>query len=293
MQATDIQQKFLIDSCDVRGQMVKLCDTWREAVARVDYPESVRQILGEAFVATTLLASTIKFDGRMTLQVRGEGPVHLLVVQISNNGQLRGLARWQAEPADSSLPSAFGADSRMSITIEAKKQGQQYQGIVPLEGESLSEALQLYFNTSEQLPTRLHLAVSDDIAAGMLIQKLPVEERTAHDEDGWQRAKLLSATISPGELCREDPMTLLHRMFHEEQVRVFDSETIVFHCSCSRERTSGMLLGLGEEEVNSIVQEQGKVEITCEFCDSVYLYDAVDASALFKTLGADSDTRLH
>ena len=278
----DIQQKFMIDSCDVRGQLVKLTDTWHEAVARVDYPDTVRQILGEAFVAATLLASTIKFEGKMTLQVRGDGPVHLLVVQVTNDCKVRGLARWHDEPVDKKLVSAFGRDARMSITIEANKHAQPYQGIVPLEGDYLADALQLYFKISEQLPTQLYLAVSADTAAGMLIQTLPVEQRTSHDSDGWQRASVLGATLSAKELCEVDTLTLLNRVFHEEMVRVFESEQIVFHCSCSRERTNRMLLGLGESEVDAIIQEQGQVEITCEFCDSVYTYDPVDAAALFK-----------
>lgn len=282
MQEHDIQQKFMIDSCDVRGQLVKLSDTWHEAVARVQYPDAVRQILGEAFVAATLLASTIKFEGKLTLQVRGDGPVHLLVVQVTNDGRIRGLARWHEEPVDEKLASAFGQDARMSITIEARKHAQPYQGIVPLEGECIADALQYYFQTSEQLPTQLYLAVSQDTAAGMLIQKLPDEQRTSHDADGWQRACVLSATLSSEELCEEDTQSLLHRVFHQETVRVFDAGKVQFHCSCSRQRTNGMLLGLGEAEVDSIVREQGQVQITCEFCDCVYTYDPVDAAALFK-----------
>lgn len=287
MQQRDMQQKFMIDSCDVRGQLVKLTDTWHEAVARVDYPQPIRQILGEAFVAATLLASTIKYEGKLTLQVRGEGPVHLLVVQVTHDQCVRGLARWHSTPVDKQLRSAFGPDARMSITIEARKQAQPYQGIVPLEGESIADALQLYFDTSEQLPTQLYLAVSDNTAAGMLLQKLPDDQQTAYDADGWERARVLGSTLSSEELCEENTHTLLHRVFHEETVRVFDTEPVVFHCGCSRDRTNGMLLGLGEAEVESIIEEQGQVTITCEFCDCVYTYDSVDASALFMGVGTD------
>lgn len=284
MRERDNQQRFMVESCDVRGHIVQLDDTWRDAVARTDYPGPVRQILGEAFVAATLLASTIKFEGKLTLQVRGNGPIHLLVVQITNQGTMRGLARWSQVPDSAELMSAFGEDARMIITIEAKEYAEPYQGIVPLEGNCLADALQTYFRTSEQLPTRLYHAVGATTAAGVLVQKLPVEERTYHDADGWQRATVLCSTLTNDELCTDDIQTLLHRVFHEERVLIFEPEHLSFHCSCSRERTDGMLLGLGKEEVDSILEEQGKVEITCEFCDSVYLYDAVDVTALFRGL---------
>lgn len=282
MRERDRQQKFLVESCDVRGHFVQLDDTWQDATARTAYPPAVKQILGEAFVAATLLASTIKFDGKMTMQVRGQGPIHLLVVQVSNEGSVRGLARWTDEPADQNLMSAFGKDARMIISIEANKYAEPYQGIVPLEGDCLADALQSYFKTSEQLPTQLFLAVSESSAAGVLVQKLPVEERTYHDSDGWQRATTLCETLSSEELCGDEIQVLLHRLFHEERVRLFDAQSVRFHCSCSRERTNGMLIGLGADEVNDIIEEQGKVEITCEFCDSLYAYDAVDVLALFK-----------
>jgi len=282
MRKRDMQQKFIIDSCDARGQLVQLDDVWAEATARTEYPPSIRQILGEAFVAATLLANTVKFDGKLTLQVRGEGPVHLLVVQVSNEAKVRGLARWGSVPPSSELQTAFGSDARMTITIEANRDAEPYQGIVPLEGESLATALQTYFRTSEQLPTELYLAVSSTTAAGMLIQKLPVEKRTWHDADGWQRARVLCETLTAEEICTEPAQTLLHRLFHEERVRLFDALPVQFHCSCSRERTNGMLLGLGQAEVDSIIEEQGSVEITCEFCDALYAYDAVDVAALFK-----------
>ena len=282
MRERDKLQKFLVESCDVRGHLVQLDDTWSEAVARTEYPAPVRQILGEAFAAATLLASTIKFDGKITLQVRGNGPIHLLVVQITNERKVRGLARWDVVPESAQLAAAFGAEARITITIEAREYAEPYQGIVPLEGDNLAEALQLYFKTSEQLPTRLYLAVTDTTAAGVLIQKLPTEEQTSYDEDGWQRASVLCETLSDTELCTDDTETLLHRIFHEERVRVFDAQDVCFHCSCSRERTDNMLLGLGQTEVDSIVEEQGKVEITCEFCDAFYGYDAIDVAALFK-----------
>ena len=282
MREKDVQQKFMVESCDARGHLVQLDEAWSYATARTEYPQPVKKILGEAFVAAALLASTIKFDGKMTFQVRGDGPIHLLVVQVTNEGKLRGLARWSTEPESANLQIAFGSDARLIITIEANRNAEPYQGIVPLEGDDLATALQTYFKTSEQLPTQLFLAVSDASAAGVLIQKLPVEERTYHDADGWQRACVLCETLTDDELCNESAETLLYRIFHDERVRLFDAESVEFNCSCSRERTDGMLVGLGQAEVDSILEEQGSVEITCEFCDTLYAYDSVDVEALFK-----------
>lgn len=293
MRQPDKLQRFLIESCDVRGQLVHLDTTWAEATARTDYPPRVKKVLGEAFVAASLLAGTIKFNGKMTLQVRGDGPVHLLVVQVTRSGDMRGLARWKEEPFDDDLQTQFGENARMIISIEAEEKGEPYQGIVPLEGKQLSDSLKHYFTTSEQLPTELVLAVSDKTAAGILIQKLPAHERVSQDLDGWQRASILTATVEPQELCELEAENLLTRLYHEEQVRVFDKSDVRFHCACSRERTSSMLLGLGVEEVQSILDEQGKVEITCEFCDAEYTYDAVDVMGLFKGLPDESDNTTH
>ena len=289
MRELDNRYRFLIESCNVRGQLVRLDETWQIACARTDYPEQVRQVLGEAFVATTLLAGTIKFDGKMTLQVRGEGPVNLLVVQITSEGQLRGLARWQEVPESGDLTAVFGTEARMMITIEASRFGEPYQGVVALEGDSLADALRAYFVSSEQLQTELYLSVSDETAAGMLLQKLPLDERhDDDDDDGWRRASALASTLTGEELCSRTAERLLGALFHEEEVRLFDEASVCFRCSCSRERTDGMLLGLGSDEVADILREQSAVEITCEFCDSRYVYDAIDVATLFKgTLGAD------
>lgn len=303
MRIPDNRQRFLIESCDVRGQLVQMDECWKEAVARTDYPPRVQNVLGEAFVAAALLAGTIKFDGQMTLQIRGPGPIHLLVVQVTRDAKVRGLARWKGDAADDSLESLFGKDARMIITIEASRQAEPYQGIVPLEGERLADAIKQYFRTSEQLLTDLWLAVSEHTIAGVLLQRLPSGERSSGDEDGWARATMLASTITAEELCSDSVSTLLNRLYAEETVRLFDPEAVQFHCSCSRLRTDNMLIGLGSDEVQSILEEQGAVEITCEFCDAQYRYDAVDVAALFSSAtqtmaandpdGGDPSTTMH
>ena len=295
MRRTDTRQRFLIESCDVRGELVTLDAAWVEATARTDYPPSVARPLGQVFVAATLLAGTVKFDGRMTLQITGDGPLHLLVVQIDGHGSLRGLARWREAPAEgASLADTFGADARMSITIETRGSGglEPYQGIVALEGDSLASALERYFRDSEQLPTMLRLSARDDVAAGLLLQRLPAAGEDGGDdawpdperderEEGWRRATTLGGTVTDDELCERDAEALLHALFHEERVRVFEPADLRFRCACSRERTDAMLIGLGRAEVDDIVAERGAVEITCEFCDASYAYDPVDVAALF------------
>ena len=308
MRTRDNRQRFLIESCDVRGQVCQLDDTWREALGRVDYPVPVRDALGEAFVAALLLGGTIKFEGRMTLQVSGDGPVHLLVVQVTADGRARGLARWRegsfADAADAAdagaasgegrLEAMFGSGARLVITIEARRGAEPYQGIVALEGERLGDALASYFRDSEQLQTELFLAVDADVAAGLLLQRLPAHERAAEEDadEGWRRATTLAATLSPAELRERGVGEIVHALYHEERVRLFDESPVRFECSCSRERTDGMLQGLGQAEVEDIVAERGAVDITCEFCDARYHYDAVDVAALFHGVAeADDDVR--
>lgn len=302
MRTRDNRQRFLIESCDVRGQVCQLDDTWREALARVDYPPVVRDVLGEAFVAALLLAGTVKFEGRMTLQVRGDGPVHLLVVQVTADGRARGLARWKADslPAASTdgveLGALFGTEARLVITIEATLKAEPYQGIVMLEGTRLADALARYFRDSEQLQTELVIAVDERVAAGVLLQKLPARERLqdgeGRDADGWRRASMLAATLEPVELRERAVSELLHALYHEERVRLFEESPVRFECSCSRARTDAMLQGLGQAEVEDIVVEQGAVDITCEFCDADYHYDAVDVAALFAgAIEADEDVQ--
>jgi len=300
----DTRTKFLIESCDVRGQIVHLDKCWMDAIARTDYPENVAKVLGEAFVATALLAGTIKFDGKLTLQIRGSGDVHLLVVQVTDSGEMRGLARWHEQSAATEAAGhelalckpadLFGDDARMTITIESEQFAEPYQGIVPLVGDNLAEVIGHYFATSEQLKTEVILAVSEKSVAGFLLQALPPSERKHELDDGWNRAVTLGKTLTDPELLEADAEVLLHRLYHEEQVRLYEPANLVFRCRCSRERTDNMLIGLGHEEVQSIVAEQGEVSIACEFCDANYRYDAIDVTALFKGFVGEADeTGMH
>jgi len=295
MRDQDKQSRFIIESCDVNGQFVQLDQSWVDARARIDYPPMVQTVLGEAFVATVLLAAMLKMEGKCTLQVRGSGPVHLLVVQVNSEGECRGLARWKKEPSSEVLSDVFGDDARMTIAVESTEYAEPYQGIVPLEGDSLADAMSYYLSNSQQLRTQLLMCVNNSTASGLLLQKLPGAEARGEDEDGWDRAKHLASTVTDQELTELDAQALLRRLYFEEEVRLFDATDVSFKCSCSRERTSGMLIGLGETEVQDILKERGEVGITCEFCDAEYRYDSVDIAALFKGAADEGDapTQVH
>lgn len=270
-----------------RGELVQLEAAWQSLLSRSEYPPAVAELLGQAAVAAVLLAATLKIDGKLTLQVMTDKPaeaeasrpggVHLLVMQVSSERELRGLAHWHGELQGEGL--GLMGDGRLVMTIETAR-GERYQGIVPLEGASLAEALEGYFARSEQLPTRLWLEAGPQRAAGLLVQKLPGHDSARNDED-WNRVVALSETITRDELLDLPAGTLLHRIYHEEDRRVFDPEPVRFACSCSRERVAEMLRSLGVDEVESILAEQGKVEVDCEFCNARYTFDTVDAAALF------------
>ena len=277
MPDNDQLYRFIIENTHVRGEIVHLDATWQAVLERADYPNNVRLILGEAMAACALLASTIKFKGSLILQIRGNGPLHLLVVQTTSEGAMRAIAHWQGEVPDHNLQSIFG-DGEMVMTIEPEE-GKSYQGIITLQGEHLKHAIESYFTQSEQLNTQLWLSANNDRCAGLLLQEMP--ETESDNADAWQKANTLAATITNEELLNLAATEVLHRLFHEDDVRVFDAEPLYFRCSCSRDRISTMLLSLGILEVHDIVEEQGKITVDCEFCNAHYEFDKVDVETIF------------
>lgn len=280
MPDNDRLQRFLIENTHVRGEMVHLDATWQAVQERADYPPNVRTILGEALAACALLAATIKFRGSLILQIRGNGPLHLLVVQSSSEGAMRAIARWNGEVPQSNLKDIFG-EGQMAITIEPDE-GEAYQGIIALQGEHLKYAIEAYFSQSEQLNTRLWLAADDQLCAGMLLQEMPKSiTDDSRDKDAWNRINHLAATITDDELLNLQTTEVLHRLFHEDDVRLFDATPLCFRCSCSRERISTMLLSLGLQEAHEILEEQQKISVDCEFCNAHYEFDKVDVETIF------------
>ena len=287
----DTLQRFLFENLAVRGELVHLDATWQAVLERHEYPEAVRNVLGQLMSAVSLLIATLKFNGQLIAQIQGNGPVSLLVVEGTSEKTLRATAsikEGQEDFSDESLQGLFG-DARLVITLEPQ-QGERYQGIVALTGENLAGALTDYLLRSEQLDTDLWLAADGKQAAGLLIQKLPETEKTKSnsnvielnsDIDGWNRIQQLSATIKDEELLELDAEEIIHRLYHEEDVRMFEPDLISFRCSCSRERVAKMLKSLGVDEVNTIIKEQSTIDVACEFCNHKYSFDAVDTKQLF------------
>ena len=274
---TDRLHRFVFEHTDVRGELVRLDASWRALLERQQYPAPVRQLLGEALAAVTLLSATIKFDGFLHLQLRGDGPVNLVLVEVTAQRTVRGLARWSGAVPAAPLAAQVGK-AWLTLTIDPGAGRERYQGLVAVEQDSLAATLEAYFRQSEQLATRLWLAADAHCAAGMLLQRLP---ESTPDPDAWNRDVMLGDTLTPSELLALSGHALLRRLFHEQDLRLFEPEPVSFRCRCSRERIATVLRGLGYDEVRDIVEEQGEVSVTCEFCRQTHLFDAVDVEHLF------------
>ncbi len=280
MKDRDILHRFLFEQFPVRGKLVHLDASWQAVLERHDYPPAVREVLGEAMAATVMLAATLKFDGKLTLQMQGSGPLSLVLVQCSSELALRGLARWRDDVPPGNLEQMTGG-GRLSVTIEMADQ-RRYQGIVPLDGAGIAECLQAYFAQSEQMPTRLWLTADDQRAVGMMLQKLPAEHGGEEgDADGWPRVSMLAETLSDQELLRLEDETLLRRLFCEEDVRLFSGLPVSFRCSCTRNKVESVLRMLGRDEISGVIEEKGSVEVCCEFCNKPYTFDPIDVERLF------------
>lgn len=274
---TDCLRRFVFEHTDVRGELVWLDASWRAVLERQSYPEAIRDLLGQAMAAAVLLSATIKFEGYLQLQLQGDGPLSLLLIEATAARTVRGIARWDGDVDDMDFRALTGG-ARLMLTIDPGEGGERYQGVVPVEGESLAATLEDYFSQSEQLATRLWLASNAERAGGMLLQQLP---RDSHNEEDWSRDVMLGETLTDEELLGLSAQDLLHRLYHEEDLRLFESEPVSFRCSCSSERIESMLRGLGYDEVRDILEEQGEVSVSCEFCCQAYVYDTVDVERLF------------
>jgi molecular chaperone Hsp33 len=281
--------KFAFTGAHVRGELVQLDAAWREMIAHHHYPPPVMHVLGEMVAAAALLATNIKFNGTLVMQVYGDGPLQLLVVECQSDLALRATAKVRDDPIadDISLRDLVnrGGRGRFAITLDPKDPlpGQQpYQGVVALEGESVAEVLQTYMRQSEQLETRIWLASSASVAAGLLLQRLPNSgAQVAPGDDAWEHLVALAQNVTSVELLSLSPDDVSHRLFWQESLEHYPALTPRFQCTCSRERIGKMLVSLGQEEVDSIIAEQGSVSVTCEFCGRQYAFDPVEAAHLF------------
>lgn len=296
----DEVRRFIVENRPVRGHWVRLEGAWRELRAHRDYPQPVRNLLGQAVAASVLLAATLKFRGQLTLQLQGNGAVSLLVAQCTHDYRLRAVARFEAEAvaalsgngaseaagkaAGAVFRQLVGSEGRIAVTIEADERNMRYQGIVPLSGDSLAGSLEAYFARSEQLPTRVLLAADDERGAGVLVQKLPEDSVTDESQmrEVWEQAERGIERLSADDLLQCPVEELLGRGFAAQDMRLFRGAPVQFECRCSQGRVTGLLRALGPDEVRDVLREQGSVTVTCEFCHRPYRFEAGDVEALFE-----------
>lgn len=288
----DQMHRYLFENYAVRGELVTVSDTWREIINGHDYPLPVQKVLGELLVATSLLTATLKFDGDITVQLQGDGPLNLAVINGNNRQEMRGVARVQGEIAPESTLKEMVGNGYLVITISPAA-GERYQGVVGLEGETLAECLEDYFMRSEQLPTRLFIRTgeTDGVpgAGGILLQVLPAQDA---NPDDFSHLATLTETIKTEELLGLPAHDVLWRLYNQEEVTIYDPQDVCFHCTCSHERCGEVLATLPDEEVDQILSEDGKIDMHCDYCGSNYSYDAVDIAAIRKGSAAGND-QLH
>ncbi len=282
----DQLHRFLFEQKDCRGELVTLSNSYRDVLKNGRYSADVEQRLGEFLAAACLLAATLKFEGILTLQARGDGPIPLLMAECNHQRGIRGIARTAESEEDNSALSGSLADlvgeGHLILTIDPTK-GERYQGIIPLSKPTLQECLEDYFTLSEQLPTRFWISCDGKTATGMLLQRLPQQLASEEEnKDYWQHVSTLAESVTPNEMVTLDHQTLLHRLYHQESVRLFDPKPLKFSCTCSRERTGQALKAMGAEEVTAMLSEQGNVNVDCQFCGTRYDFSLDDVGDIFK-----------
>ncbi|EOI5727018.1 Hsp33 family molecular chaperone HslO [Cronobacter malonaticus] len=288
----DQLHRYLFENYAVRGELVTVSETWKQILENHDYPMPVKTLLGELLVATSLLTATLKFAGDITVQLQGDGPMTLAVINGNNRQQMRGVARVQGDvPADADLKTLVG-NGYLVITI-TPEEGERYQGVVGLEGDTLAACLEDYFMRSEQLPTRLFIrtgeAQGQPAAGGMLLQVLPAQDAQADD---FNHLATLTETIKADELFTLPANDVLWRLYHEEEVTVYDPQAVEFKCTCSRERCADALRTLPDEEVAQILEEDGEVDMHCDYCGTHYVFDAMDIAGIRKN-ASPADPQVH
>ena len=278
----DCVQRFLLDALDIRGVVVRLGPVWQKMLAGRHYPEPVAELLGEMSATTLLLGCNLKQTGRLTVQMRGNGPVSLLVIDCNEQLHIRGMARSSADLAPGTTPELLG-NGQLLISLDMPSMREPYQSLVPLDGNTIAEIFEHYLKQSEQRPSRLFLAASADAAAGLFLQKLP--EADQHDQDGWQRITQLAATVKPAELLELDTESLLTRLFHEDMaahgIRLYDPRPVAYHCPEDRNKVADMIRSLGRADAETILAEHGEIVIRDDICNRDYRFSPDDVATLF------------
>ncbi|MDZ4728581.1 MAG: Hsp33 family molecular chaperone HslO [Xanthomonadales bacterium] len=287
--SNDFLQKFIFEHLPVKGCLVRLEQSWKEVQLRAQPDIDVRAMLGQAICAAAILGSTIKFDGTVSLQIQSSGKLRFLLGQYSNQGDLRGIARKNPKAQEQQK---LLENPVMSINLEPAGKGTPYQGIVSMDDGSLARALEVYFAQSEQLETRFWLVANQQSCAALMLQRMPGEPT---QEDDFERLVHLASTLTDHELLSTETAHLLHLLFNEDTVRLFDAERLQFGCKCSQDRVAWVLRSLGQVEIDSLLEERGLVEVNCEYCGKSYQFDSVDIGSLFAdpTVRLDSPSGVH
>lgn len=266
---------FAFEALPVRGEIIYLSRSWRRMLREQDYAPIVRETLGHAAAATGLIAQSLKFDGAVTMQIQGGGDLRMLVMQCNGRLELRGMAT-EADQVTATSFDQLLQNAHCAITVDTGDR--PYQGIVEVGGESLSASLEAYFTRSVQLPSHVALVSDDVLSGGVLLQQMPGQEIGTDD---WNRLGYLVATLTTDDFPESTGLDLIGRLFNEDDVRVFEARPVSFRCRCSRQRTEEVLRMLGENEVREVLDELGRVDVTCEYCGRRRTYDAVDVARLF------------
>lgn len=279
MKEADTLQRFIFENAEIRGEIVHIEKTFQDIISQRHYPPMVQNLLGEALVSCLLLASSIKFEGSLSLQFQGDQRLPLLLVQCDNELRIRAFASYKPDLETIDYATAF-LEGQMVLTINQYNQTQAYQSMVPIQSTSMGENLMTYFAQSEQIPTSVWLAVGNNMAAGMLLQLMPGQD-SAQREQFWEYAVQIGQTVTENELLTVDNKTLLYRLYNEEDLRVFEPRSTCFQCRCSPDRMKQVVKMLGKEEAEEIIKERGEVAITCDFCNQQYKFDPIDVTMLF------------
>ncbi|WED21922.1 Hsp33 family molecular chaperone HslO [Vibrio sp. JC009] len=288
--ANNVLNRYLFEDLSVRGELVQLDETYQQIISSKEYPQPVSNLLGELLVATTLLTATLKFEGSITLQLQGDGPVSLAVINGDHDQKVRGVARWEGDIADDATLHSLMGKGHLVITI-TPKQGERYQGVVGLEGDTLSDVLENYFIRSEQLKTRIWIRLGQQDgkphAAGMLLQVVP--DGTGTPED-FEHLEQLTQTIKNEELFTLEANELLYRLYNQEKVQLFPAQEVEFHCGCSRERSAAAIVTIEKSEVDDILTKEGTISLHCDYCGTTYSFDESQVAELYVQANGGNNT---
>ncbi|CAH1528606.1 molecular chaperone Hsp33 [Vibrio rotiferianus] len=279
--ANNVLNRYLFEDLSVRGELVQLDEAYQRIISSKEYPAALQKLLGELLVSATLLTATLKFEGSITIQLQGDGPVSLAVINGDHDQKIRGVARWEGDIADDASLHDMMGKGYLVITIEPKK-GERYQGVVGLEGETLADVIEGYFANSEQLKTRLWIRTGEHEgkahAAGMMIQVMP--DGTGTPED-FEHLEQLTDTVKNEELFTLPANELLYRLYNQDKVRLYEPQPVEFHCGCSRERSGAAIITVDKTEIYDILAEEGSISLHCDYCGTSYTFDESEVTNLY------------